>query len=237
MLNTIFPYSHHQYQFTSINLQLLDCIELTLSDCVVNEENGNISRKNDDLTAKIIEHERCSIKIGAKVFINRACPKNLESAIDGLLGILGVDYLDNLILAYHPQTTGDIDGHSNGNSSGRLQNGHNSAAEEPSVASIYATSVPKERSIEWGGHSIAAALSDLKKLWNVLETYAEQKKITQLGIADLDTESLIDLYTNCTIKPTITQINLSACCVVPPSLQEFCNKHDIQLLTHSDPEG
>lgn len=218
----------------SLSFQLLDCLKLTLSDPLVNKKTAQLIRNNDDLTAKITEHERANIKIGAKVFINRPCTKNLESAIDGLLNVLGVDSLDNLILAYHPSKT--IERTTNGNINGRLHNG-NRAEDEPSVASIYASSVPKERSIEWGGHSIKTALNDLKKLWNVLENYSEQKKIAQLGIADLDTDSLIDLYTTSTVKPTITQINLSACCVVPPSLQEFCNKNDIQLLTHSDPEG
>lgn len=214
-------------------LQLLDCLKLTLNEPVPIEKDARILRLNDDLTAKITEHERSNIKIGAKIFVNRACPKNLESAIDGLLDELGVQSLDNLILAYHPSETAEVP---NGNVNGRLQNG-NHLGEEPSVASIYATSVPTERTIEWGGHSIKRALNDLKKLWNVLEDYSAQKKITQLGIADLDTDSLIDLYTTASVRPTIVQINLSSCCVVPPPLQEFCNKNDIQLLTHSDPEG
>lgn len=212
--------------------ELFDCLKLTLNEPVSNEKNAQILRLNDDLTAKITEHERSNIKIGAKIFVNRACPKNLESAIDGLLDVLGVESLDNLILAFHPSKTVEVP---NGNVNGRLHNG-NHPGEEPSVASIYATSVPTERSIEWGGHSIKAALIDLKKLWKVLENYSAQKKITQLGIADLDTDSLINLYTTASVRPTIVQINLSACCVVPPPLQEFCNKNDIQLLTHSDPE-
>lgn len=210
----------------------MDCLKLTLVDPIVDAKTGQVSRNNDDLTVKITEHERANIKIGAKVFINRPCTANLESAIDSLLDVLGVQCLDNLILAYHPSKTAV----QNGNVNGRLSNG-NHPDDEPSVASIYASSVPRERSIEWGGNSIKAALNDLRKLWKVLERYSEQKKITQLGIADLDTDSLIDLYSTCSVKPTIAQINLSACCVVPPSLQEFCNKNDVQLLTHSDPEG
>jgi glutamate--cysteine ligase regulatory subunit len=61
-------------------------------------------------------------------------------------------------------------------------------------------------------------------------------QIGQLGIADLDVDSLKEIYHSSTVHPTITQINLSACCVVPPPLQEFCNSNDIQLLTHSDPQ-
>ncbi|XP_053946434.1 glutamate--cysteine ligase regulatory subunit [Anastrepha ludens] len=76
----------------------------------------------------------------------------------------------------------------------------------------------------------------LKALWSSLEQFAEQKQITQLGIADLDIEQLQRLYAAAKVKPTIAQINLESCCVVPPALKDYCTKHDIQLLTHSDPE-
>lgn len=93
------------------------------------------------------------------------------------------------------------------------------------------------------GHSVNStadgdeSLAELKELWAVLEKFAHDNKIGQLGIADLDTETLQQLYAGSQVFPSIAQINLSACCVVPPSLQEFCNQHEIQLLTHSDPEG
>lgn len=209
--------------FSFFLFKLFDCLKLTLADPVVNPKTGQINRNNDDLLTKVTEDERNNLKIGAKVFINRPCTVNLEAAIDSLLNVLQVECLDNLILAYHPAKTA----YTNGTSNGRIPNGSDGTTN-------LSTSVPKEGVLEWGN---ASALHDLKKLWRTLENYAEQKKISQLGIADLDTESLTELYTTCAVKPTIAQINLSACCVVPPSLQEFCAKNDIQLLTHSDPEG
>lgn len=156
---------------------------------------------------KISEHERNNIKIGAKIFINKPCPQQLESAIDYLLNTLKIDYLDNLILSYH------LDNQLNGLI--KHQNGDNIN----------------------GGTSNDQLIDHLKLLWKILENYATTEKINQLGIADIDTDTLIELYSDCEIKPTIVQINLAACCVVPPSLQEFCATHEIQLLTHSDPEG
>ncbi|XP_004536062.1 glutamate--cysteine ligase regulatory subunit [Ceratitis capitata] len=79
-------------------------------------------------------------------------------------------------------------------------------------------------------------IDQLRELWTSLEQFAQEKKITQLGIADLDIDQLQQLYTTSKVYPTIAQINLESCCVVPPALQEYCTKHDIQLLTHSDPE-
>lgn len=82
-------------------------------------------------------------------------------------------------------------------------------------------------------------MSAIKSIWNILENYATQteNRILQLGVADLDEAQFRDLYTWAKIKPNIIQINLASCCVVPPTLQEFCNQNSIQLLTHSDPSG
>lgn len=212
-------------------LQLFDCLNLTVSDQVIDAKAGIITRNNDDLSAKVTEFERSDVKIGAKVFLNHPSPQLLHEAIDSLLQVLQIDYLDNLILAYHPlnvstaKAAAATNAAANGTEkSNGLQNGS------------MASSLPKEQSLlTWGDSK--SSIDELKKLWNVLETYADDKRICHLGIADLDTESLIELHTSCRIKPIISQINLSACCVVPPSMQEFCSKNEIQLLTHSDSEG
>lgn len=176
--------------------------------------------------AKVTEFERNNIKIGAKIFLNQSHPKYLHEAIDSLLHVLHVDHLDNLILVYHPIKLDETNGKSiNGNA--KLSNGH----QRTSLSS----SLPKETVLSWSDNE--NAVNELKTLWQALETYADDKRICQLGIADLDTDTLLDLYQSCRIKPTIAQINLSACCVVPPSMQEFCTKNEIQLLTHSDSEG
>ena len=199
-------------------MQLLDCLKSTLNDPEIQKnEKGTqhlLQRKCDDLLEKIQEHERNSIKIGAKIFLNNYSENCLTDAIEKLFDTLRVDCLDNLILAYHPRAE-------------ELTNG---TAEPRTNGEV------KEGVIEWGIGS-SNALSNLKKLWATLEGYAKSNKICQLGIADVDTETLQDLYENSTIRPSITQINLSACCVVPPALKEYCNQKEIQLLTHSDPQG
>lgn len=193
-----------------------------MSDPVIDAKSGIITRNNDDLLAKVKEYERCNIKIGAKVFLNDSNPNRLHEAIDSLLQVLEIDYLDNLILAYHP-----LDGANSKSNGTDKTNGHQNGS--------LGSSLPKESLLTWS--DTATAVDELKLLWQALETYADDKRICQLGIADLDTDTLIDLYTSCRVKPTISQINLSACCVVPPSMQEFCAKNEIQLLTHSDSEG
>ncbi|KAK9755045.1 hypothetical protein QE152_g766 [Popillia japonica] len=57
-------------------------------------------------------------------------------------------------------------------------------------------------------------IGKLQNIWKVLELYTKNKKIGQIGLADLEE---------------------ATCCVVPPTLQAFCKDNEVQLLTHSDP--
>lgn len=62
-------------------------------------------------------------------------------------------------------------------------------------------------------------------------------RVQQLGVADVGGGCLRKLHAWARVKPTIAQINLASCCVVPPSLHAFCKANDVQLLTHADPPG
>ncbi|XP_055627895.1 glutamate--cysteine ligase regulatory subunit [Toxorhynchites rutilus septentrionalis] len=194
--------------------ELTDCLRATFVEAEVVEVSDEqvrlVTRKNNDLLTKVKEHQRTDIKIGAKIFLNQYSETCLSEAVERLFDTLNVSYLDNLILAYHPRS---IDSSAGGETNGEV----------------------KEGVIEWATGS-ESAVSNLKKLWSSLERYAVDKKIGQLGIADLDVNSLRELFEAATVHPTIAQINLAACCVVPPQLQDYCGQHDIQLLTHSDPQ-
>lgn len=78
-------------------------------------------------------------------------------------------------------------------------------------------------------------LEDLQTVWRALEELVESEKVFSLGISDLSTTQLEELYNWALVKPSINQVNLTTCCVIPPELSEFAREHDIQLLTHSDP--
>lgn len=81
------------------------------------------------------------------------------------------------------------------------------------------------------------SLPQLKNIWKILEEYTRSKQIVQIGLSDVDESVFMNMYEWANIKPSIIQINLATCCVVPPSLQEFCKEKEVQLLTHSDPTG
>lgn len=79
------------------------------------------------------------------------------------------------------------------------------------------------------------SLPSLQELWRVLEDFVERKKILSVGLSNIDPQLFISLYNWAKIKPSIVQVNLATCCVVPPALQEFSKQNDIQLNTTSDP--
>lgn len=81
------------------------------------------------------------------------------------------------------------------------------------------------------------SLEKIQNIWKTLEKYAKENKVCQIGIADIEENAFKSIYEWAEIKPSIIQINLATCCVVPPTLQTFCKENDVQLLTHSDPTG
>lgn len=78
---------------------------------------------------------------------------------------------------------------------------------------------------------------NFKYLWKQLREAQAAGKIAQLGIADMDLDTILNIFDDKKYDFTILQINTQTCCVVPPELQQFCKDHEIQLLTHSDPQG
>ncbi|KAM7363277.1 glutamate-cysteine ligase modifier subunit [Cochliomyia hominivorax] len=175
---------------------------------------AQLLRANRELEERIKEYARNEISIGVKLFLNKSSKQGVEDAVNALMRILNVQHVDNLVLAYHP-----------------LETASKALPETPDVTSP----VSYTGESKWSKRN-EKSLDVLKELWEVLQEFHEKKQICQLGIADLDCDALTELHKNARVPPTINQINLANCCVVPPELKEFCTQHDIQLLTHSDPE-
>ncbi|KAJ8955822.1 hypothetical protein NQ318_005365 [Aromia moschata] len=72
-------------------------------------------------------------------------------------------------------------------------------------------------------------LNQIQNVWKTLESFVRGKKVRQLGVADVEENTLRALHDWAEIKPSILQINLANCCVA------FCKENDLKLLTHSDP--
>ncbi|KAK7505180.1 hypothetical protein BaRGS_00003750 [Batillaria attramentaria] len=75
----------------------------------------------------------------------------------------------------------------------------------------------------------------IKPYWQVLEQLVSEQRVLSLGVSDLDKSKLQELYDWAKVKPSIDQVNLASCCVMPKDLTEYAKLVDIQLQTHNDP--
>lgn len=91
-----------------------------------------------------------------------------------------------------------------------------------------------EEDIDWNqggeGHDTAA----MTQTWQAFE-YLHDKGLTdQIGLSEFGTERLKRFLPTTRIKPSVDQINVKDCCVVPKSLILYAKQEKIELLTHND---
>ncbi|XP_068155895.1 glutamate--cysteine ligase regulatory subunit [Drosophila tropicalis] len=214
------------------NEELYDGLKVTLQKepnaervvVEIDKLHGCVQRDSEELSKRLTENGRNEISIGAKIFVNSNSTENIQQAVDALLDILKVKHVDNVVLAYHP----------NANAVTPVASATSEATTTKSPCSEGNAGTANVSN--WSIRNGQQGVDELKELYKCLEQYAHNQKITQLGIADLDAEALEELHKTASVAPTIAQVNLATCCVVPPELQEFCTAHDIQLNTHGDPE-
>ncbi|DAA78523.1 TPA_exp: Uncharacterized protein A8136_4499 [Trichophyton benhamiae CBS 112371] len=84
------------------------------------------------------------------------------------------------------------------------------------------------------GEENESELDNIVKTWRALEAMHEQGIIAQLGIAEFDSSRLAKLLAQTKIRPSVDQINVKDCCVVPKSLILYAKQENIELLTHND---
>lgn len=86
--------------------------------------------------------------------------------------------------------------------------------------------------------STQGSIEFMKPIWSCAVMNVRVGRIKELGVSDLNTEQLKELYAWAEeIKPTTNQINLESCCVIPPEMNQFAQSNEIRLLTHNDPRG
>ncbi|KAF2397772.1 hypothetical protein EJ06DRAFT_544421 [Trichodelitschia bisporula] len=97
-------------------------------------------------------------------------------------------------------------------------------------------------------HSDAASLSGLSdptggviedtnsivQTWNTLETLHDAGTIARLGLSEFGSHRLARLLQSVRVRPSVDQINVRDCCVVPKPLIIFAKQEGIELLTHND---
>ncbi|KAL6247429.1 hypothetical protein RBB50_005775 [Rhinocladiella similis] len=134
----------------------------------------------------------------------RRC-KHTREAIDLVLKELGIENIDLLIVSY-PGVTFDAD-------------------DEEEVSADEDESARSDES---------EGLDAQIKTWQVLESLHEKGVISQLGVSEFSSERLDKFLPEVKVRPTVDQINVKDCCVVPKPLIVYAKANKIELLTHAD---
>ncbi|KAL9122622.1 MAG: hypothetical protein Q9187_000813 [Circinaria calcarea] len=77
-------------------------------------------------------------------------------------------------------------------------------------------------------------LDDLIETWRTMEQLHENGTVSQLGLAEFGSERLRKFLPKTKVRPSVDQINVRDCCVVPKSLILYAKQEKIELLTHND---
>lgn len=70
--------------------------------------------------------------------------------------------------------------------------------------------------------------------WRTLEKLQSEGLVAKLGIAEFGVTRLSKFLEHTNIKPSVNQINVRDCCVVPKPLIIYAKQQQIELLTHND---
>ncbi|MCJ1479254.1 hypothetical protein MMC13_007939 [Lambiella insularis] len=77
-------------------------------------------------------------------------------------------------------------------------------------------------------------LNEMVVTWQTLENLHERGVVGQIGLAEFGSGRLKQFLPRTRIRPSVDQINVRDCCVVPKSLILYAKQEKIELLTHND---
>ena len=70
--------------------------------------------------------------------------------------------------------------------------------------------------------------------WWAIEQLHSERLVLQIGVSEFGSERLEKFLPRTKIRPSVDQINVRDCCVVPKSLILYAKQENIELLTHND---
>ncbi|KAK6363829.1 hypothetical protein TWF730_001236 [Orbilia blumenaviensis] len=79
-----------------------------------------------------------------------------------------------------------------------------------------------------------AEVDEWAETYQALEALQLEGQIKRIGLSEFGVARLLKLLPRTTIKPSVDQINVRDCCVVPKPLIQFAKEQKIELLTHND---
>lgn len=77
-------------------------------------------------------------------------------------------------------------------------------------------------------------IESMVETWRALEQLHADGLALQIGVSEFGSERLAKLLPETITKPSVDQINVRDCCVVPKSLILYAKEQNIELLTHND---
>lgn len=72
------------------------------------------------------------------------------------------------------------------------------------------------------------------KTWQCLEELHDEGVIGRIGVSEFGTDRLSKFLKKARVRPSVNQINVRDCCVVPKPLILFAKQEKVELLTHND---
>ena len=86
----------------------------------------------------------------------------------------------------------------------------------------------------WTQNGESEDLNAMVETWKALEHLHEKGLALQIGLSEFGSERLEKFLPKTKIRPSVDQINVRDCCVVPKSLILFAKQEKVELLTHND---
>ena len=162
-----------------------------------------------DFSASGLTEERSQYDITVKLFYLPNIPasrrsKHTQEAVDLVLRELHVPSIDLLIVSF-PGVSFDAEDEEEGGDD--LQDGVKDEAED---------------------------FDAMIETWRPLEELHSRGIVAQIGLAEFGSERLEKFLPRTKVRPSVDQINVRDCCVVPKPLILYAKEEKIELLTHND---
>lgn len=91
-----------------------------------------------------------------------------------------------------------------------------------------------EEEPQWSQNGEGEDLSAMVETWKALESLHSKGTVKQIGLSEFGSERLEKFLPRTKVRPSVDQINVRDCCVVPKSLILYAKQEKIELLTHND---
>jgi len=92
----------------------------------------------------------------------------------------------------------------------------------------------EEEEPNWSQNGEGEDLNAMAETWKSLEHLHEKGIVLQIGLSEFGSERLQKFLPRTKVRPSVDQINVRDCCVVPKSLILYAKQEKIELLTHND---